>query len=308
MTVLYSMAYLVCYMVSLLPFWILYRISDVLYIVFYYVMGYKREIVRNNLRISFPHKEMNEIIAIEKKFYAFSCDQFVETIKLCSISEKEMKKRMVFDGLSEMIGELNDENKQFGFLYMGHYGNWEWLSLLGTKVHEQDARIANGYIYYPLKNKVFNEILLKLRNRLGGESITIKDTIRKIMELKEDSRKSIIGFVSDQAPLWTGKYHWSHFFQWETPVFTGAEQIGKHVDALIYYAEMERIKRGYYRCNIRRMVKDIQQYADYEVTDLFMQNLEQTIRKNPPYWLWTHDRWIRTREEITLWHRQVGYA
>lgn len=301
--ILYSIAYWGCYMVSLLPFWLLYRISDILYILSYHIIGYKRKIVRNNLSISFPNKREDEIRIIEKKFYAFSCDRLVETIKLCSISEKEIKKRVSFDGLSQMIVDLNSGNKLFGFLYMGHYGNWEWLSLLGTKVYEEDSRIVSGYIYYPLKNRIFDRILLKLRNRLGGENITIKNTIRKILELKETSRKSIIAFVSDQVPVWSGNYHWSHFFQWDTPVFTGAEQIGKHVDALIYYAEMKCIKRGYYQCKIHRMVDDVRQYADYAVTDLFMQKLEQTIRKNPPYWLWTHDRWIRTREEIMLWHK-----
>ena len=167
--------------------------------------------------------------------------------------------------------------------------------------------IVNGYIYYPLKNKIFDRILLKLRNRLGGKSIAIKDTIRRIIELEENSRKAIIAFVSDQAPLWSGKYHWSYFFQWETPVFTGAEQMGKHVDALIFYAEMERTRRGYYRCTISRIVNDIQQHADYEVTDLFMRKLECTINKAPSYWLWTHDRWIRTREEIIVWYRQFTH-
>ena len=269
MTILYFVAYSFCYMVSLLPFWVLYRISDLFYVLLYHIIKYKRKVVRNNLRISFPQKGENEILAIEKKFYAFLCDQFVETIKL--------------------------------------YGNWEWLSLLATKVQEHNSKMVNGYIYYPLKNKIFDRILLKLRNRLGGKSIAIKDTIRRIIELEENSRKAIIAFVSDQAPLWSGKYHWSYFFQWETPVFTGAEQMGKHVDALIFYAEMERTRRGYYRCTISRMVNDIQQHADYEVTDLFMRKLECTINKAPSYWLWTHDRWIRTREEIIVWYRQFTH-
>ncbi|MFR2070476.1 MAG: lysophospholipid acyltransferase family protein [Bacteroides nordii] len=305
MNILYSTTYLICYTISLLPFWVLYRISDILYVLLYHLIKYKRKIVRNNLHISFPHKEKHEILTIEKEFYSFLCDQFVETIKLCSISEKGISKRMLFEGLPEMVNGLKNENKNFAFLYMGHYGNWEWLSLLATKVHEQNPQIVNGYIYYPLKNKVFDKILLKLRNRLGGKSITIKETIHRIIELKENSRKAIIAFVSDQAPLWSGKYHWSNFFQWETPVVTGAEQMGKHVDALIFYAEMERIKRGYYRCKISRMIDDIQQYADYEVTDLFMSKLEQSIHKAPSYWLWTHDRWIRTREEIMVWYKRI---
>ena len=307
MTILYFVAYSFCYMVSLLPFWVLYRISDLFYVLLYHIIKYKRKVVRNNLRISFPQKGENEILAIEKKFYAFLCDQFVETIKLCSITEKGINKRMAFEGLPEMVSELENENKNFAFLYMGHYGNWEWLSLLATKVQEHNSKMVNGYIYYPLKMKIFDRILLKLRNRLGGKSIAIKDTIRRIIELEENSRKAIIAFVSDQAPLWSGKYHWSYFFQWETPVFTGAEQMGKHVDALIFYAEMERTRRGYYRCTISRMVNDIQQHADYEVTDLFMRKLECTINKAPSYWLWTHDRWIRTRDEIIVWYRQFTH-
>ena len=208
MTILYFVAYSFCYMVSLLPFWVLYRISDLFYVLLYHIIKYKRKVVRNNLRISFPQKGENEILAIEKKFYAFLCDQFVETIKLCSITEKGINKRMAFEGLPEMVSELENENKNFAFLYMGHYGNWEWLSLLATKVQEHNSKMVNGYIYYPLKNKIFDRILLKLRNRLGGKSIAIKDTIRRIIELEENSRKAIIAFVSDQAPLWSGKYHW----------------------------------------------------------------------------------------------------
>lgn len=170
MTILYFIAYSVCYMVSLLPFWVLYRISDLFYVLLYHIIKYKRKVVRNNLRISFPQKGENEILAIEKKFYAFLCDQFIETIKLCSITEKGINKRMAFEGLPEMVSELENENKNFAFLYMGHYGNWEWLSLLATKVQEHNSKMVNGYIYYPLKNKIFDRILLKLRNRLGGKA------------------------------------------------------------------------------------------------------------------------------------------
>ena len=130
MTILYFVAYSFCYMVSLLPFWVLYRISDLFYVLLYHIIKYKKKVVRNNLRISFPQKGENEILAIEKKFYAFLCDQFVETIKLCSITETGINKRMAFEGLHEMVSELENENKNFAFLYMGHYGNWEWLSLL----------------------------------------------------------------------------------------------------------------------------------------------------------------------------------
>lgn len=298
MRIVYILIYSFCYLVSLLPFWVLYRLSDVLFYFLYYCLRYRRGVVRRNLSDSFPEKKAEEILSVEKKFYAFFCDYLVETLKLFSLSKKGLKKRMIFEGVPEMVQDLEKEGKNFGFIYLGHYCNWEWISGLSSCIHAENNTILSGQIYHPLRNGTFDRLFLKLRSRFGGENIAMKETLRRIIQRNKAHQKTLIGFISDQTPKWNSIHHWTNFMGRETPVFTGTERIGKQVDALVYYAEVERPKRGYYRCRITRMVRDIRQYPDFEVTDLYMQKLEETIRRNPQYWLWSHRRWKRTPEEF----------
>ncbi len=298
MKILFYTIQCVGYAASLLPLCILYRFSDVLYYLLYYGIRYRKNMVKTNLRKSFPEKSAKELTRIEKEFYAFLCDYMVETIKLFSISERQLKRRMQFEGVEEMVQALEKENKQFGFIYLGHYGNWEWVSSLTARVHDVNPKIIGGQIYHPLSNKVFDRIFKKVRGKSGGENIPMKDTLRRIVYWKRNGKKAIIGFISDQTPKWNCIHHWTDFFHRKTPVFTGTERIGKQVDALIFYADMERIKRGYYRCRITRMTDDIQQHPDYELTDWYIHRLEQTIKKAPAFWLWSHNRWKRTLEEL----------
>ncbi|WP_300726755.1 lysophospholipid acyltransferase family protein [uncultured Bacteroides sp.] len=286
-----------CYLVSLLPLWVLYRISDLLYLILYYLIGYRKKIVRKNLSQAFPEKDEKERTKIEKEFYAFLCDYMVETLKQLSISDKNLKKRMKFEGVAEMVHALDENNKKFGFIYLGHYCNWEWISSLSARIHEIEPNIIGGQIYHPLYNKAFDRLMLKIRSRANGANIPMKETLRYIVKWKKAGQKAIIGFISDQGPKWNSIHHWSEFFHQKTPVFTGTEKIGKQVDALIFYADVKRIKRGYYVCKLSRMVDDVKKYPDFEVTDIYIQLLEQTINQQPAYWLWTHNRWKRTYEE-----------
>ena len=298
MKCIYFLVWSVCYLISLLPMWILYRLSDILYFLVYYIIGYRKKVVRKNLKNSFPEKSDRERLSIEKKFYAFFCDYIVETLKMFSISDEQMKKRMHFEGVPEMVQALKDEKKLFGFIYLGHYCNWEWVASLSARVYEVDPIIFGGHIYHPLRNRIFDRLLKGIRARFHGNNVPMKETLRKIIELKKAERRTILGFISDQTPKWNSIHHWTQFFNQDTPVFIGTERIGKQVDALIFYADIKRIKRGYYLCKITRMVDDVQTYKDYEVTDLYIRKLEQTIRKVPAYWLWTHNRWKGKREVV----------
>lgn len=288
------------YVISLLPLWILYRISDMLYYLLYYCIGYRKKVIRKNLRTSFPEKNESELLTIEKEFYSFLCDFFVETLKMFSMSTKQMKRRMRFEGVDEMVNAIKRENKDFGFIYLGHYCNWEWISSLTSRIHDEDPDFIGGQIYHPLANKVVDRIFLRLRSRGGGKNIPMKETLRRIIEYRNSGKKTIIGFISDQAPKWNSIHHWTDFLHKKTPVFIGTERIGKQMDALVFYGEVERVKRGYYCCRITRMVDNIQKYPDFKITDQYMDLLEQTIKKEPAYWLWSHNRWKRTYEEFKI--------
>ena len=295
MKLTYYIIFAFWYLFSLLPLCFLYFLSDfLLFPILYHCIGYRRKVVHKNLIDSFPKKDEKEIILIEKEFYHFLCDYMVETIKLFSMSKKQIKKRMTFGGVDAIADAMHHEGKNFCFIYLGHYCNWEWIASLPYWCPED---ILCCQIYHPLRNKAMDQLFLRLRNQFGGKSIAMKETLRRIIELKRDKQKCIIGFISDQTPKWNSIHHWCNFLHRETPVFIGTEKIGKQVDALIYYADVKRVKRGCYHCEFKPMTHNTKGVPDYQLTDQFTSLLEQMIKKNPAYWLWSHKRWKRTKEE-----------
>ena len=294
MKITYYIAYALWYLLSLLPLWLLYFVSDLLFFPTYYLARYRRKIVRRNLTGSFPEKDLKEIVRIEKRFYHFFCDYIVETIKLFSMSEEQMKRRMVFKGVDHIVSAMEKEDKNFCFVYLGHYCNWEWIASLPYWCPDD---VKCGQIYHPLYNKAFDRLFLRLRNQFGGECIAMKETLRRIIEMKRAKQKCIIGFISDQAPKWNSIHHWCDFLHRETPVFIGTERIGKQVDALIYYADVRRTHRGYYVCEFKPLTHRPKEVPDYELTDRFTHLLEEMIKERPEFWLWSHKRWKRTKEE-----------
>lgn len=293
----YQLLYGFVWLMSLLPLRVLYVLSDVIYFLIYYVVKYRRQVVHANLTSAFPEKSEAEICKIEKKFYSFFADYIVETIKLCTISRKEIRRRMEFVGVEEMVDGLDSSHKNFAFIYLAHYCNWEWVSSLALWIHDVDAKVAAGQIYHPLKNASFDRLFLKMRGQFDGDNIGMKETLRYILRKRNQHVPTIIGFIADQAPKWNSIHHWTDFLHHKTPVFTGTEQIAKQVDALVYYAHVERVKRGYYRCTITKVTDDAKSWSDYDLTDAYFAHLASTIQIEPAYWLWSHKRWKRTYEE-----------
>lgn len=294
MKLIYYIIFCCWYLLSLLPLGVLYVVSDLLYYPLYYIFRYRQKVVRNNLTLSFPDKPKEEIIRIEKQFYHFLCDYMVETIKLLSMSKEQLKRRMTFGGVDEIVRKMKADEKTFCFVYLGHYCNWEWIASLPYWVPDD---VLCGQIYHPLYNKAMDKLFLRLRNHFGGECIAMKETLRRIIELKRAKQKTIIGFISDQGPKWNSIHHWTNFFHRETAVFIGTEKIGKQVDALIYYADVKRIKRGYYHCEFKPLSDHPKEVPDFELTDTYTRLLESMISQAPQYWLWSHKRWKRTKEE-----------
>ena len=282
---------------SKIPLRGLYILSDIIFLLAFHVVKYRRKVVKNNLQSAFPEKTSSEIRKIEHEFYHFFADYIVETIKMRSMSEREMKKRMTFTGVESMVNKMKEDKKMFAFIYLAHYGNWEWVASLTQHIHDIDAHINGAQIYHPLRNKSFNQLFLNMRSQFGGANIPMKETLRYIIHARQNNQPTIIGFIADQGPKWNSIHHWTDFLHHKTPVFIGTEQLGKRVDALIYYAHMERIKRGYYRCHISLLTDEIKKFADYDVTDQYFALLEKSIQSHPAIWLWTHKRWKRTYEE-----------
>lgn len=300
--VLYGILYSFVYVVSLIPFKIIYFLSDGLYLLIYKAVGYRKKVVRENLASSFPEKSVEELREIEKRFYHFFCDYIFETIKLTSMSKEEMKRRVKYTGLEELDKCLNNGHNVA--LYLGHYCNWEWVTSIRLHI---TGDILGGQVYHILENKVFNALLLKIRSSMGTESISMQIIFRKIVETNRQNRKMVLGFISDQVPLLQATRYWTTFLNHEgTLVITGTETIAKKCDFSCVYLDISRPKRGYYDINIVPMFEETKDIPDWEITERFIRLFEKTIQRSPEYWLWTHKRWKRNYKEFVEYKERIA--
>lgn len=287
----YYLSFTLWFIISLLPLWVFYRLSDGLYYLVYHVVRYRRRVVYANLRSSFPEKSEAEIERIAKDFYSFFCDYIVETLKFFSMGEKNIRKRMKFEGLNQVKEDF--ANGRSVSVYLGHYCNWEWISSLGLHLDEQC-----GQIYHPLENATLDRLFLYMRGRFKAQSIKMDDTFLTILKWKKEGRKNIVGYIADQVPGYNNIHYWADFLHHDTPVFTGAERISKIMDTTVYYLDVERPRRGYYTARFIKIADSLNKHPVFFATEQYFRLLEQNIQRAPQYWLWSHKRWKRTREEF----------
>jgi KDO2-lipid IV(A) lauroyltransferase len=283
----------VWYLLSLFPLWIHYLLSDLLYLIGYKLFGYRKAVVKSNLASAFPEKSKDELLQIERGYYHFLGDYLAESVKLMTISKKSLKKRLVFKG-TEVINEIV-ESGQSCAVYLGHYCNWEWITSLPLWV---TPKAHCGQIYHPLENQVADLIFLRLRQRMGAECIAMQDTLRKVLEYENQNQPIVIGYISDQKPFWNNIHHWVDFLHHDTPVLTGTERIARRMNHAVFYLDVRRLRRGYYEAEFKLITREPQQMPEFKLTDIYYQMLEASIHREPEFWLWSHKRWSRTREEF----------
>lgn len=289
----YSILHKTVYALSLLPFGVLYVLSDIGAFILYHIVRYRRHVVRKNLVNSFPEKTLKEIIRIEKGFYRYFCDYVMETVKLMSISETAMRKRMRFEN-TEIIEKAFEENRSVAF-YLGHYCNWEWISTL--PLHLRNADVC-GQIYHPLHNATFDRLMLEIRGRFHAVSIPTSDILRKLVTWHKQGLNNIVGYISDQIPKMENVHHWMEFLHQDTAVFTGGERLSKAMHDIVIYGNVRRESRGHYVCRFEYISHDASLEPPYKITESYFRMLEKTINDAPQYWLWSHNRWKRTRREF----------
>ncbi len=280
-------------LLSRLPLRALYAISDFEYFILYYVFRYRRGIVRKNLTTSFPEKPLKEIKQIERKFYRWFCDYFFEAVKLLTISREELERRFTITNSDEI--EACFKEGQNAAAILGHYCNWEWLCCVGIGLPETRKV---GLVYKPLNNTAFEKMFRELRSHVGGVPVPKNEILRYRINFKNEGIMTLFGYVSDQGPKWENIHLWLPFLNHETAVFTGGERIMKKMNDAVFYIEMSRPKRGYYTCTYHLITKEPNSLPEHEILRRFFKMLEQTIRNQPEYYLWTHNRWKRTREEF----------
>lgn len=298
---MYYIIYGLVYLLSILPFWVLYGLADFLFIIIYYVARYRRKIVRKNLCNSFPEKSEKEIKSIERKFYRWFCDYLFETFKLLSISDKNLLKHIDFVGL-EGLEDAFDRGQDCATI-LGHYCNWEWLSATGLG-YKRHPEAITGLIYHRLRSKAMDRLFLKLRNAHKGFCVKKAYTLRTVVRLKKENKRNMFGYISDQTPKWDNIHLWLDFLNQDTPVFTGGERIMRMMDNAVFYVDMRRTKRGHYVANFIPVTLHAKQTDEFFIVRQFFSMLEQSIRREPQFYLWTHNRWKRTREEYEMRMKQ----
>lgn len=277
---------------ALLPLGVLYLLSDAIYFFIYHVIHYRKDTVRENLLNAFPEKSPEERKAVEKRFYRHLGDCIVETVKLLHISDREIDRRVEVANPG-VIDAIAAEGRSI-VLYLGHYGNWEWMQAI--RRHFRKPQVA-GQIYKPMRDPVMEKVMLKIRSRFSMLCIPQKKAYRTLLGFHERNRQFIIGFISDQRPN-GGYQHWTSFLNQETAYIVGGEQIGKRVGAAFLYLDVEKDRRGHYILTLREIVPPPElMQGEYPYTRQFMSMLEQTIRREPAYWLWSHKRWKVKRSD-----------
>lgn len=291
----YALSYTFWYTMSLLPMSLLYVFSDCLYLLVGKVVKYRHKVIWKNLKDSFPEKDEAELQRIEREFYHYFCDYLVETIKLLNMSKSELRQRMVFTGIEEM-NELLEKGVSCA-VYLGHYGNWELITSLPLWVSEK-AQCCQ--VYHPLQNERFDKLFKSVREKHHALCIPMAETLRQVVSYRQKKQPIVIGYIADQAPFWNNIHHWVDFLNHDTPVLTGSERIIKKTGQAVFYGDVSRVRRGYYQCDFKLITNEPAKYNDWEITDKYFQLLEETIRRQPELYLWSHKRWKRTREEFNL--------
>lgn len=278
------------YLFSLLPFWFLYLVADLLYVIIYYVIKYRRAVVADNLRNSFPDKSGAELKKIEKQYFHYMADLLVETFKMISISEKELRARMHMTN-PDIVDHYFAENRSI-IAAAGHYGNWE-MSALAFGMLTQNKTII---VYKPLTNPTFDAFLNKQRARFGSMLVTMKQTLRTMIALKDELTVSVL--ASDQTPVRHEITYFTTFLNQPTAVFLGIEKIAKMTNAVVVFYRIERVKRGYYTYTLVPLVENPKETAQYEITNTHVAYLDKQIKETPQYWLWSHRRWKFKPEDL----------
>ncbi len=281
------------WLVSYLPLWFMYIISDIMYLFLYGVVRYRRKIVRRNLINSFPEKNIQWIKKIESKFYRHLCDTFVETIKLWHISESEIKKRIIFTN-KELATSYCNNGK--GVMVMGgHMGNWEWDTAFGLFFKEN---IAFMPLYKTLHNKIFDKMMIEIRSHFGALPMHKKEMLRKVIKSKKDGKTPFIAFIADQRPKKSTSHVWTTFMNQPTAVFPGAEKMIEMFDLEPLYIHTRMPKRGFYEITFINIEKSNCTSEEYPITKRFTELLEENIKEQPEIWLWSHSRWRYKPEDI----------
>jgi len=274
-------------LLATLPFSVLYRLSDLLFFLLYYIIRYRRTIVRQNLIRAFPEKPISEIKTIERRFYLNFCDNLVETIKMLSHNSEEILKRYQLD--TESYLHLATYNQPI-ILCLGHQFNWEW----GSWALPLLTPFQVYAFYLPLSNKQVDHLLYRIRSSMGTTPIPANHFLKHVKAIRET--RGLCVMIADQSPANLETAYWVPFFSRLTPFLSGMEKLARLLNCPVAFATIRKIRRGLYQVHTSLLVEQPARYPDGTLTQLFAQRLEASIREQPENWLWSHRRWKHAKD------------
>ena len=288
--IVFAIAYPIIWVLSRLPMRVLYIKSDFLYVLMYYVIGYRKKVVLENLKLSFPEKSDQELKKISKKFFKHLIDLIMESVKAFTISKKEISKRYTYKN-AEMVNKYIKQGRNIA-LVGAHQANWEW-SISLPLVLNVDIYGA----YTKLNNKYFEKWVRNSREKFGIIGYKTSETVRGMQKNFNTKKKGAYILLSDQSPQPHKTYYWRDFFGIKVPIHTGAEMLSKKFDLVVINYVTRKVKRGYYETDFQLITDSPKEFKDYEITDKYTELTEKNIRLQPAFYLWSHKR-FKHRDKV----------
>jgi len=291
----YIMAYSLIWLLHLLPERILYCISDFLYLLIHYVIAYRKKVVYSNIAKAFPDYSKKEIRHTAKRFYHHLCDLILESAVSHFYSESKALKRITYRN-PEILNEIYSTGKQV-MAVTGHYGNWEYLSTLGLAL-----KYPVLAIYKPLRNRYYDRMTKRNRTRFGVMVTPMEQIARQLITYYRESKPILTIFLSDQRPMFHQIQYWTKFLGLDTPLYLGTEKLARKLDAAVVFLKIRKVRRGRYEVEIEPICTDPNAMNPFEITEAHVKILENLIREEPGYWLWSHRRWKHSIERYRKEH------
>jgi Kdo2-lipid IVA lauroyltransferase/acyltransferase len=289
---MYRLLHAFLYVLSLLPMGVLFFLGDGIYVLLYYVFGYRKQVVMQNLQIAFPEKTEAERTIIAKKFYHNFIDTFLETIKLVTAGEAFLKKRV--HGNWDMVNEIARRNGKAAQVHLGHTFNWEWANQAAA--HSLLYKFL--VVYMPIKAKAVDRLFYFLREK-GGTGLIPASPPRAFITGMGKYRgvQYLLALAADQSPADPAKAYWLNFFGRPTAFVTGPEKGARLNNLPVFFCSIRKTRRGYYDVEFSFIEENPASTPEGELTVRFARYLEDIIRKYPDMWLWSHRRWKRAWKE-----------
>lgn len=289
---IFYLVYPILWLISKLSFKAIYVFSDAVFVLIYHIFGFRKKVVRSNLKLCFPEKSESELKSIEVKFYHHLCDIFLEMIKTLDLKPEDLKERFIITN-PEAIKEIDHSGKS-AIIMCAHYASYEWITAIKT----YDADLKAFGIYKKIKNPYFDNMVKKIRTRFNTDIIDKNEATKTMLRNKVNHIGGYYGMVADQSPKAAKITYWGNFMGQETPMFVGSEIMAKRLDFSVYYFQINKVKRGVYQAELIQLAEKPKSIENFKITDQYFELVEAQIRKAPEFYFWIHKRWKHKKEDF----------